>query len=276
MKKYILLLQYLLLSIAVYASNPEVNGRPAGRFYIQPSLGLGVNNYSGHIIEGFVLGHFNPDATIIDGEPIYLMRNPQRKQADYDLQSRLGFTGGIDVGYQLTRQLSLSAGLWYQHQSCGLGQQTIIEPNDKETIYFTGLDVRGHFSVDYLSLPLLVHYQLWRGFSLTLGPEIAYNLHTKLSSIGSYKGFEDESNIFMRFESDLQDIRNNIELRAVVGCSYEYQRFVLSLRYHHGLSKTANGEFHYFNRLTQQREFSHSADLFGRSLQLTLGYRLDL
>lgn len=88
--------------------------------------------------------------------------------------------------------------------------------------------------------------------------------------------FEDESNIFMRFESDLQDIRNNIELRAVVGCSYEYQRLVLSLRYHHGLSKTANGEFNYFNRLTQQNEFSHSADLFCRSLQLTLGYRLDL
>lgn len=44
MKKFILLLQYLFLAIAVYASNPEVNGKQAGRFYIQPSLGLGVNN----------------------------------------------------------------------------------------------------------------------------------------------------------------------------------------------------------------------------------------
>lgn len=276
MKKYIILLQYLLLAIAVYAGNPEVIERQTGRFYIQPSLGLGVNNYSGHIIEGFVLGHFTSEATVIDGEPIYLMINPQRKQADYDLQSRLGFTGGVDVGYQLTRRLSLSAGLWYQHLSCSLAQQTILEPNVNSTLYLTGLDVRGRFSVDYLSLPLLVHYQLWRGLSLTLGPEIAYNLHTKLSSIGGRKGFEDESNIFMEFESDLQDMRNDIELRAVVGCSYEYQRFVLSLRYHHGLNKTADGEFNYFNRLTQQREFSHSADISCRSLQLTLGYRLDL
>ena len=73
MKKFILLLQYLFLAIAVYASNPEVNGKQAGRFYIQPSLGLGVNNFSGHIIEGFVLGYFNSEATIIDGEPIYLI-----------------------------------------------------------------------------------------------------------------------------------------------------------------------------------------------------------
>ena len=80
----------------------------------------------------------------------------------------------------------------------------------------------------------------------------------------------------MEFKTDLQDIRNNIELRAVVGCSYEYRRYVLSFRYHHGLSKTANGEYNYFNRLTQQREFSHSANLSARSLQLTLGYRLDL
>jgi hypothetical protein len=290
MKKYPLLLFSLSLAVATYASTPEsqkINSRQTGRFYIQPSLGLGVNNFSGHFVKGFVEGHFDSQATIINGEPIWLMKNPQRKQADFDLQSKLGFTGGIDVGYYLTSALSLSAGVWYQHQSCGLGQQTLFEPvynNDNiwhnihyaETIYIAGLDVRGSLSVDYLALPLLAHYQLWRGLSLTVGAEAALNLNTKLRVVGSYKGFKDEDNIYMEMNTDLSDMRNNIELRAVVGCSYEYRQLVLSLRYHHGLNKTAKGELNYFNSLTQQQEFGHSADLKYRSLQLTLGYRLNL
>ena len=112
--------------------------------------------------------------------------------------------------------------------------------------------------------------------SLTVGAEMALNLNTKLRVVGSYKGFEDEDNLYLEQNADLSDVRKKIELRAVVGCSYEYQRLVFSLRYHHGLSKTANGEFNYFNRLTQQQEFGYSADLCYRSLQLTLGYRLDL
>ena len=279
MRKNIVLLFSLSLAISTHASTPEsteADGRQTGRFYIQPSLGLGVNNFSGHFVDGFVEGHYDTEATIIDGEPIRLMRNPQRKQADFDLQSRLGFTGGIDVGYQLTTSLSFSAGLWYQHQSCCLGQQTLFEPHNTETIYWGGLDVRGNLSVDYLALPLLAHYQIWRGFSLTVGTEMALNLDTKFHVIGSYKGFEDEDNLYLEQNLDLSDIRNNIELRAVVGGSYEYRRIVLSLRYHHGLSKTAKGEFNYFNRLTQQQEFGHSADLNYRSLQLTLGYRINL
>ena len=281
MKKYPLLLLNLFLGIAAFASTPESqknDGHRTGRFYIQPSLGIGINNFSGHFIDGFVEGHHDTEATIIDGEPIWLIRNPQRKQADFDLQSWLGFTGGIDVGYQLTTSLSLSAGLWYQHQSCRLGQLTLFEPHNPETtiFYIGGLDVRGNLSVDYLALPLLAHYQLWRGLSLTVGAEMALNLNTKLRVIGSYMGFEDEDNLSLEQVGDLSDVRKNIELRAVVGCSYEYQRLVFSLRYHHGLSKTANGEFNYFNRLTQQQEFGHSADLYYRSLQLTLGYRLNL
>ena len=277
---------FLLACLPSKADTPEsqeANGRQTGRFYIQPSLGLGINSFSGHFVDGFVEGRHDSEATIIDGEPIWLMRNPQRKQADFDLQSRLGFTSGIDVGYQLTSTLSLTAGLWYQHQSCRLGQLTLFEPYNKpyellndETLYLGGLDVRGNLSVDYLALPLLAHYQLWRGLSLTVGAEMAFNLNTKLRVVGSYKGFEDEDNLYLEQNADLSDVRKNIELRAIVGCSYEYQRLVFSLRYHHGLSKTANGEFNYFNRLTQQQEFGYSADLYYRSLQLTLGYRLDL
>ena len=274
-------------AVATYANTPKSqknDGHQTGRFYIQPSLGLGINNFSGHFIDGFVEGRCDSEATIVDGEPIWLMSNPQRKRADFDLQSRLGFTGGIDVGYQLTPSLSLSVGLWYQHQSSRLGQQTLFEPyntpyyelHNAETTYIGGLDVRGNLSVDYLALPLLAHYQLWRGLSLTVGAEMALNLNTKLRVIGSYMGFEDEDNLSLEQVGDLSDVRKNIELRAVVGCSYEYQRLVFSLRYHHGLSKTANGEFNYFNRLTQQQEFGHSADLYYRSLQLTLGYRLNL
>jgi len=279
MKKNLLLLFYLFFVNVANAGTPEskmINGHKPGQFYIQPSLGLGINSFSGHFIDGFVEGRFDTEATIIDGEPMWLMNNPQRKQADFDLQSRIGLSGGIDVGFQLTPRWAFSSGLWYQHHSCRLGQQTLWEPQNTETIFFTGLDVRGRFSVDYLSLPLLAHYQLWGGFSLTVGAEMAYNLHTKLSVVGSYKGFEEEDNLFLEQETDLPDIKKNLELRAVVGCSYEYQRLDFSLRYHHGLSKTASGEFNYFNRLTQQQEFGHSADLTYRSLQLTLGYRFDL
>lgn len=280
MKKQLIILLYLSLAVATYAKTPgsqEAGRHQTGRFYIQPSLGIGINNFSGHFIDGFVEGHHDTEYTFIDGEPILLIRNPQRKRADFDLQSRLGFTGGIDVGYQLTPSLSLSAGLWYQHQSCRLGQLTLFEPHNTQTMYYIGgLDVRGNLSVDYLALPLLAHYQLWQGFSLTVGAEMALNLHTKLRVIGSFKDFEDEDNLFLEQNADLSDVRKNIELRAVVGCSYEYQRLVFSLRYHHGLSKTANGEFNYFNPFTQQQEFGHSADLYYRSLQLTLGYRLNL
>lgn len=279
MKKYTLLLLSLFGAIVTFASTPEsleADGRQTGRFYIQPSLGLGFNNFSGHFIDCFVEGHHDTEYTFIDGQPILLMRNPQRKRADFDLQGRLGFTGGVDIGYQLTPSLSLSAGLWYQHHSSRLGQLTLFEPHNTETIYFAGFDVRGNLSVDYLALPLLAHYQLWRGLSLTVGAEMALNLNTKLRVIGSYKDFEDEDNLYLEQNSDLSDVRKNIELRTVVGCSYEYQRLVFSLRYHHGLSKTANGEFNYFNPFTQQQEFGHSADLYYRSLQLTLGYRLNL
>lgn len=140
---------FLLACLPSKADTPEsleANRRQTGRFYIQPSLGLGINNFSGHFIDGFVEGLRDTEYTFIDGKPIILIRNPQRKRADFELHSRLGFTGGIDVGYQLTTSLSLSAGLWYQHQSCRLGQLTLFEPYNTpfellntETIYIGGL-----------------------------------------------------------------------------------------------------------------------------------------
>ena len=91
MKKYTLLLLSLFGAIVTFASTPEsleADGRQTGRFYIQPSLGLGFNNFSGHFIDCFVEGHHDTEYTFIDGQPILLMRNPQRKRAD--LISRAG------------------------------------------------------------------------------------------------------------------------------------------------------------------------------------------
>ena len=121
---------FLLACLPSKADTPEsleVNRRQTGRFYIQPSLGLGINNFSGHFIDGFVEGLRDTEYTFIDGEPIILIRNPQRKRADFELHSRLGFTGGM-------------------HQSCRLGQLTLFEPYNTpfellntETIYIGGL-----------------------------------------------------------------------------------------------------------------------------------------
>lgn len=233
----------LLLAIATLSA-AAVNAQPSpGTFSIIPRIGVAFANVSN---ESVVFSSVSNPETISGSK------------------YREGFTGGVDLQYQATPAVAISAGVFYARQGCKYKDTDLTGavPENKYDVYSNC-----RLDLDYVQVPLRAHLYIAQGLSVNAGVQAGFltnnNTHFEQSEVtinkdGSYT-YTSEMTEQDKRSSQLRSFDFSIPL----GISYEYANVVLDFRYNINLTKMYKGVL-------------SGNDCKNRTLALTVGYKLDL
>ena len=145
-----------------------------------------------------------------------------------DSYARLSF--GVEGQYAVTDKFGISAGLMYSQQGNNSMVYNLQPAN--------GNMYRYKFKMDYLNIPILANYYLFKGLAVKAGIQPGFKIHDNISSSMTPKSFD---------------------LSIPVGLSYEYKNICLDARYNYGLTDVLKG-------------YDQKNSVF----QFTLGYKFKL
>ncbi len=160
--------------------------------------------------------------------------------------TKLGAIFGGELIYQANSYLALSAGLLYSMQGCSADGEG--DPK---------------MSLDYINLPVLANFYVFKGFALKAGLQLGYLTKAKVS--GSGDG--------IKAEVDMKDACNDFDLSIPIGVSYDINNsFVIEGRYNVGITKVPKSKYSFMG------ESYHDDDTDARNsvFQITLGYKFAL
>ena len=200
MKRLFIVTCLLILSIGVFAQNE------AGQIYVQPKIGLSIADFTN----------------------------------DDEASPRFGLVGGVELGYQITELLGLSAGILYSMQGA------------ENEMSYQGSNVKCQLKMDYINIPILASISLYKGLALKFGVQPGFNISSRYAVAS--QGMHISGNL-----SDTGIIVESIDFSVPIGLSYDYKNFVLEGRYNLGAM-----------RIVKEDEPKHSV------IQLTLGYKFGL
>ena len=210
MKKLFFAAAVLMCSLTAFAQTKE------GTFSIQPKAGINISNLS------------NKD----------------------NAKVKVGFTAGAEAEYQLTKQLSLSAGALFSMQ--GAKSTTVFREVDNTTKEIREVDIKNTMEFDYINVPILANYYIIEGLAVKLGIQPGFNIIAKRKRTD---GVEKESKNL----SDLGVDVRKVDISIPIGVSYEFNDFVVDARFNLGLTEVAD--------LVKSKN---------RVFQITFGYQIDL
>ena len=154
-------------------------------------------------------------------------------------QTRIGFSGGADVYYQLTDKLALSGGVAYTQAGCNFKDI----PADLSARSGTVLH-DSYYNLGYVDVPLLAHVYVSKGLSFSVGCQPSFL--TKATSHTEMQGYETDRKGGIKYdktevsEGDIKTSFKKTAFAIPVGISYEYENVMLTARYNIGLSKVYN------------------------------------
>ncbi len=210
MKKLFFAAAVLMCSLTAFAQTKE------GSFNILPKAGINISNLS------------NKD----------------------NAKVKVGFTAGAEAEYQLTKQLSLSAGALFSMQ--GAKSTTVFREVDNTTKEIREVDIKNTMEFDYINVPILANYYIIEGLAVKLGIQPGFNIIAKRKRTD---GVEKESKNL----SDLVVDVRKVDISIPIGVSYEFNDFVVDARFNLGLTEVAD--------LVKSKN---------RVFQITFGYQIDL
>ena len=210
MKKLFFTAAVVMCSLTAFAQSKE------GTFSIQPKAGINISNLS------------NKD----------------------NAKVKVGFTAGAEAEYQLTKQLSLSAGALFSTQ--GAKSTTVFREVDNTTKEIREVDIKNTMEFDYINVPILANYYIIEGLAVKLGIQPGFNIIAKRKRTD---GVEKESKNL----SDLGVDVKKVDISIPIGVSYEFNDFVVDARFNLGLTEVAD--------LVKSKN---------RVFQITFGYKIDL
>ena len=156
---------------------------------------------------------------------------------DYN-KMKFGYAFGMEMEYQMTDLLSLSAALMYSGQGAtddATGKKEIVE-------------------IDFVNVPIMLNCYVLPGLAVKAGVQPAYRTKTNVK----YDGLKmDVDWVLSRYGSDTEMSR--FMLSVPVGLSYEYSNFVLDARYNFGVTDLFKG----------------LGTMRNNVIQLTLGYKFE-
>ena len=144
-----------------------------------------------------------------------------------DSYARLSF--GVEGQYAVTDKFGISAGLMYSQQGNNSMVYNLQPAN--------GNMYRYKFKMDYLNIPILANYYLFKGLAVKAGIQPGFKIHDNISS----------------------SMTHSFDLSIPVGLSYEYKNVCLDARYNYGLTNFEKG-------------YNQKNSVF----QITLGYKFGL
>ena len=165
-------------------------------------------------------------------------------------KAKVGFTAGAEAEYQLTKQLSLSAGALFSMQ--GAKSTTVFREVDNTTKEIREVDIKNTMEFDYINVPILANYYIIEGLAVKLGIQPGFNIVAKRKRTdGVDKVSENLKNLGV-------DVRK-VDFSIPIGISYELNDFVVDARFNLGLTEVAD--------LVKSKN---------RVFQITFGYQIDL
>lgn len=152
-----------------------------------------------------------------------------------EIQKFGGYTAGAEFEYRMAKWFSFSAGAMYSQEG---GKSKIKDINVTEKV-----------NLDYISVPVMANFYVWKGLALKAGIEPAFKVREKYDTPAAMA-----IDPKYRFEE-----AKNINLRLPVGISYDFNGLTLDMRIAPSITKT----------------MKHN-DLHNAYVQLTLGYKFNL
>ncbi len=238
MKKLSILFAAIVLSSMAATAQNKV-----GEFSLRPIVGINVSDISGCLdIESF--------------------------------DAKKGFTGGMEAEVGLTPWLGISLGVLYSQQGAkyfASVEDTWLDEADQEVPIF---HIRkGTLKADYINLPLLANFYIWKGLALKTGFQVGFSVRDKFDTqygigpLQNGKMYHYDASILrpsavVRGRLSDKEVCKSLDFDIPVGISYEYRNVIIDARYYFGLTDMDD---------TFNAEASHN-----RCLSITLGYKFKL
>lgn len=175
-------------------------------------------------------------------------------------QTRIGFSGGADVYYQLTDKLALSGGVAYTQAGCNFKDIPADLSAKSGTVFHDS-----YFNLDYVDVPLLAHVYVSKGLAFSVGCQPSFL--TKATAHAEMQDYETDGKGGIKYdknvvsEGDAKSLFKKTAFAIPVGISYEYENVMLMARYNIGLSKV----------------YSHDlGDIKNKIITVSVGYKFNL
>ena len=127
-----------------------------------------------------------------------------------DLKMKVGFTGGVELGYQFHEMFAVTAGALYTMQGGRVS-------NDERKYMI---------NMNYLNVPVMLAVYPVKGFGIKAGAQFGFLLN-------AHQG-----------DDKIKDFCEKSDFSIPVGLSYEFDDCALDLRYNIGLSNIFKSEVH--------------------------------
>lgn len=210
MKKITTLIAAFLLLVSVTAvAQPK-----AGTFSIIPRLGVTLAS--------------------LTGETVYLETGDGNAPAG-NRNFKPGLMAGLDVEYQITDILAVSAGAYYSQQ--GTKYDDIDEYHDVTTKKWQEVrNWKEHY--DYVNIPVMLSAYVYKNLALKVGAQLGINTNGKMEytsiPFSRTQSGEIQRGEIYKTENDI--LLKKVEFSIPVGISYEYMNVILDARYNIGVT----------------------------------------
>lgn len=199
------------------------------------------------------------------GNAAWLSNMPNLDFGDIKLDKTPAAGGivGVEAEYMLTDKFSLAAGLTYGEQ--GSGYEDYEYSNGGAKVELKDLKV----DLDYLNIPVVANYYLFRGFAVKAGVQFGFLTTAKIKgkTITSINGSTTTTEMEDKKigNQDFKDTLEKFDLSIPMGVSYEFKvPIVIDLRYNLGLTKV------------NKESTSGVKDFKNNVVSLTVGYKFAL
>ncbi len=193
---------------------------------------------------------------------------------------KVGFTAGVEAEYGVTPWLGVSLGAIYSQQGAkiktSLSEFGVNEEGRQVAVL---LSMKGKLKADYINIPLLANFYVWKGLAVKTGVQVGFLVNDKMNvdaamarvtapdtdkityvDLSLSKPSTD--NFFSSFSVEESDICKSVVFGIPVGLSYEYKNITLDARYYFGLTRMDDAE--------------DDAPARNRCLSITVGYKFRL
>ena len=175
-------------------------------------------------------------------------------------QTRIGFSGGADVYYQLTDKLALSGGVAYTQAGCNFKDIPADLSARSGTVFHDS-----YFNLAYVDVPLLAHVYISKGLAFSVGCQPSFL--TKATAHAEMQDYETNESGGIKYDKNVvsegsaKHWYKKTAFAIPVGISYEYENVMLMARYNIGLSKVYNHDL---------------GDSKNKVITVSVGYRFNL
>ena len=172
------------------------------------------------------------------------------EENDTPYNSKVGFTGGIEVEYGITPKLGVSLGVLYAQQG-GKYEETNDTRSTANGEILASETTEYKAKVDYINLPLLANFYVGHGFAIKAGVQMGVLVNDKWTysydkefnyQLGEPYHIPDQDD-GIHTNAKMTDFGKSVDFGIPVGLSYEYHDFIVDARYYFGLTKIDSPNF---------------------------------